>query len=402
VRRASRPGSTSRPALQPGRVGAIIALTLGLQLAIAEPTWASPDWTHEADASGALGVSKSVIPFEDIHRGVSLGDLPGVEAATLAADAEKRNPAGVQSVVSIAALERVDVADGVTWTIQVIGRDMRFARADERGRKKPGAEGALGVVKLAGHLALDRSAAPTWEVLGESPLADLDLRVRVSLSDRAVLVEAPGFGLERVYPAGVGALDEVRRPGYMTSLTPTTELGRVSRATSRMRGPANWMRGQPYLPFEIPWVSTRQAENGEAKRYYVETRIAFHIWQGQAFSRGYNSHGCVTLREEDLAELAAFVFSREAPVALTVRARALPGHRHPFAHEATHYWTLRNLGTPERPRIFRGMFYAIEKVMASPPDTRELADLFMVAERRVPALGPVAVVVPEVPPSLVP
>lgn len=383
------------------RDGAMIALVLGVLL-IAVPTRAQPEVVNGVDDDVSVAASDAVPPFEGIHRGVSLDDLPGREAPALAADLRSRNPASIATLVSAAALDRRETADAITWEVQVIGRDRRFASPSARGRRGARELDALGVVKLTATIDKDSSAIPFWEVTGEAALAELDLHVRVSLSDRAVLVEAPGFGLERVYPAGVGALDGVRRPGYLTSLTPTTELGRVSHESSRMRGPADWMRGQPYLPFEIPWVSTQRGPDGDAKRYYVETRIAFHIWQGQTFSRGYNSHGCVTLREADLAELAAFVFSREAPIALTVRARPLPGHRHPFAHEATHYWALQNLGTVKRPRIFRGMFYAIEKVLGAPPDTRELSDLFMVAERRVPALGPVAVVVPEVPPSLIP
>lgn len=323
-------------------------------------------------------------------RGVALGDLPGSEALTLEGAVRLTNPAGLDAIESVAWLERavVPIDDGPARAtagslaprhlLQVVGRAARFATPDEPGtRERP----PLGVVVLEARLAADASDMPTFKVVRESPMAALDVTIDASLSDRLVVVADELFGFIRVYPAGVGAIDRVRAPGRVASLTPTTELGRLSRDSSRLslRVPS-WARGKPYLPFEIPWV-------GKEKRWYVETRVAFHIWQERTFSRGFNSYGCITLRDQDLDELASVVFAHARPLPLRVQAAAYAQHRHPFPYEDDHYWQLDNLGTAARPVITRGAYYAIEKVDEAPPEVADMVDIFMVAERHRPTLG---------------
>jgi len=366
---------------------------------------------HRPEPVAAPVLDREHAEFDLRWRGVTLSDLPGPEAAMLAEAVRLANPGQLSSVVSIAWLERsvtpegansgasstIDLEASPRHLIQIVGRASRFAtEADPGSAKKP----PLGVVVVQARLATDLSDVPEFRIMREAPIASLDLEIKVSLLDRLTQVYDEAFGFARVYPAGVGAIDEVRVPGEISSLTPVTELGRVSRETGFLSLNApSWNRGMPYLPFEIPWVANRP--DGQ-RRWYVETRVAFHAFQEQRFSRGFNSHGCVTLRDEDLTELAALVFARPVPVPLTVRPNPFPEHQHPFPHESTHYWALENLGSAERPHITRGNLYAIKKVKEAPPAIAEMVGVFMTGEKHGDLLGPVVAFQSRAPASLIP
>jgi len=359
------------------------------------------------------GLSRAQGPELDLRwRGVALTDLAGSELALVDAAVRVANPGRFSDVLSVAWLERsvgyaamstpgsvrraAELEAAPRHLVQIVGRASRFATPDDPGTP---AKPPLGVVVVEARLHADRSDLPELRVVRESALASLELEIKASLSDRTTVVSDDRFGFVRVYPVGVGAIDEIRRPGHVSSLTPITDNGRVWRESSKAsRSAPGWNRGKPFMPFEIPHVSARDG----ARRWFVETRVAFHIWVGREFSRGFVGHGCITLRDADLDELAAFVFERPTPVALSVRAEAFADHLHPFPHETTHHWVLENLGTAARPVLTRGSLYAIKKVDAPPPVVSEMVGQFMDWERRRDPLGPVAVNGLAPPPSLVP
>ncbi len=340
-------------------------------------------------------------------RGVAMEDLPGAEVALVNEAVRLANPGSLDEVESVAWLERSVVnerdndatAGGIStprYLLQIVGRAARFGGDEDQGPRK---KAPLGVVVVEARLAADASDLPVMTIVREAPLATLDLEIKASLIDRLTLVMDERFGFIRVYPVGVGALDAVRRPGELSSLTPATELGRISRDAGflSLSAPA-WNRGLPYLPFEIPMTSTRTIQ---PRRWYVETRVAFHAFQGRTFSRGFNSHGCVTLRDADLIELADLVFARAAPLPLAIQPEPFAQHRHPLPHETEHYWELENLGSAKRPVITRGNLYAIKKVNGTPP-LREMVAIYMDWEKRRPRLGPVLAQHVPIPTSLVP
>ncbi len=357
--------------------------------------------------AGALGFALSLLLATTAHaegpdtlqpdlrwRGVALEDLPGAEVALVNEAVRLANPGRLDEVESVAWLERTvvnerdsDVTAGEIsrprYLVQIVGRAARFASDMDQGSRK---KAPLGVVVVEARLAADTSDLPELSIVREAALATLDLEIKASLIDRLTLVMDERFGFIRVWPVGVGALDTVRRPGELSSLTPATELGRISREVGflSLSAPA-WNRGLPYLPFEIPMTSTRSIK---PRRWYFETRVAFHAFQGQKFSRGFNSHGCITLRDADLIELADLVFARPVPLPLAIQPESFLQHQHPFPHETGHYWELENLGTAKNPRILRGNLYAIKKVKGTPP-LREMVAIYMDWEKRRERLGPV-------------
>lgn len=332
------------------------------------------------------------LPFwvESAWRGVSLADLPldsGLDGPGIEAMLRMENPAELGETLSVSLISVTDTR----LMVMLVGRAERFSDFKTRTAPRRHRQG-LGVVVLSWEVALGRSDIPTLGELThheEHALADLSPRLAVSLTDRTLVLELPGLGLRRVFPAGVGALDAVRVHPHLTSLTPVTERARVSRkgAFERLAGPS-WARNLPYIPFEVPWVATTPAPLMNERLYYAKTRLAFHAWPNPTFIRAFNSHGCVTLRDPDLLELAAFIFGAEAPLPLVIREETFADARHPFPHEDRQYWRLVNTGTPTAPAFqLRGNLYYLERLREPIPDISQLVGRFMDSESRAYKAG---------------
>ena len=326
-------------------------------------------------------------------RGVSLADLPadvGFDAQSLDAAIRALDPAGFRSTHSISVVG----SEHRRLLLMVVGRAERFDDDTTRAHRKVLGEGGLGVAIFDYAVPADHTPMPTvsdFVLLEEHPLAELSPRLLVSLVDRTLVLELEGLHLRRVMPVGVGALDPVRSHPAISSLTPITERARVSKAGAHLAlNGSSWARGLPYIPLEVPWVSTAPAPLAQERLYYAETRLAFHAWPGQRFMRGFNSHGCITLRDSDLLELTAFVFGSDAPLPLTIREAPLEA-RHPLPHEDKQYWRLVNTGTEDRPAFsLRGTLYFLERLREPVPDLSGFVGRFMDSERQAYRRGRLA------------
>lgn len=227
-----------------------------------------------------------------------------------------------------------------------------------RPRGRP--DGGVGLTRLSLETAAadGRSDIVSHEILSAHGLLELDLSIRVSVGDTVMIVEDRALGFRRIYPLGVGAVDQIRlalagRPGELSSITPTTRFGRLDKRESWevMRFPKHF-RDVPYIPLNIPRVvrTTRDDGEEEVRLVYRATWIAFHIWQQPRFARGYLSHGCVRMRDEDLHELAAFVYGVEETVPVVMVAEPLADARHSHWRLADRYYQLKNVGTSKKPK----------------------------------------------------
>jgi hypothetical protein len=189
------------------------------------------------------------------------------------------------------------------------------------------------------------------ETLWEKSLTDLDLRYQVSISEWSAVLEDELLGFRRVWPLGGGGIDRgVRYVGITSSMTPVIEDGLLDKEHAwRELGSPWYFRNKPYLPISIARTYIRK--DGSTRKSYFEGKIAFHIWQDKGFERGFFSHGCMRMRTEDLAELAAVVFGQRAPIPATVKLEPLGDARHPYPMDTTKYWQLKNYGTPDEPQI---------------------------------------------------
>ena len=406
---------TRRAANAPGRYLLGLALTLfSIATARAEkpaahlgPPAATLVAIETPDASGPCtrcstdaATPQPTFYLEPAWRGVALADLPpdvGFDAAALDAVVRDIDPMAMDTVASIS----LAAVQGRRLSLWVVGRAERFADDTTKAHRRVLGRHGLGIALISLEIPTDHTAWPTlhdFTLHEEHALADLTNhgqpsptqpsasrapRLTVSLVDRTLVLEIPALHMRRVFPVGVGALDPVRSFPALSSLTPTTERARVSKKGSHLAlNGSSWARGLPYIPFEIPWVQTTPGPLSTERLFYGETRIAFHAWPGQTFMRGFNSHGCVTLRDTDLLELAAFVFGAKDPLPLVIR-ESNPDAAHPLPHENRQYWRLVNTGTADKPAFsLRGTLYHLERLREPIPDVSGLVGRFMDGERR--------------------
>jgi hypothetical protein len=314
----------------------------------------------------ALALCLALAGFDPALRGVALEDLGDATASAIAVWLRLPDVLPANAVLSTSL---VAVA-GKTWIVDAVVRAPHFTDSDTR-RHPRGRVGAMRVRIDTGdddaRCALD-GPEPIWE----RSLIDLDLRYHVTIGDWTAVIEDATLGFRRVYPIGGGGIDRgVRVAGVLTSMTPTTEDGRLEKtwAWRELRSPW-YFRGRPYLPVSI----ARGID--PAHKYYVESMVAFHIWQDKGFERGYFSHGCMRMRDADLDELAAFVFGAARPIPTTLRIGPMPDARHPYPLERTRYWQLKNFGTAARPRPHVvGILYEMERGTLPLPELWELVPM---------------------------
>lgn len=145
------------------------------------------------------------------------------------------------------------------------------------------------------------------ETVREVSLAESDFSINAAIAEQQVVLEDQKNDIRMIYPIGVGGID----PGLITkgnyeSLTPLFSNGKIEKkyAYTRRTAPA-YYRGQPFMPI------TNKAGH--------RTSIAFHItilsdrdWKSAGpnyLVRGYDSHGCMRLRQKDLSEMANILFN---------------------------------------------------------------------------------------------
>lgn len=322
------------------------------------------DWSRVAGAAlllasaFALPLAAAATPADlaPEHRGVALDDLSH-PLATAAwhwlADAGHRDALELGAVLSLTWAG----GSGPTVDVDVVERSGAFDDAYPTPTEAwPGqgprpawhGHGGLGLTRLrlttretlAGPIVVDAA------VLERRALAEMDLRLIMSIGDTVVRLEDTRSGFRRIWPLGVGAVDTIRLPGAVSSLTPTTEYGRLDKRGSWeiMRFPKHF-QDKPYLPLHIPYAR-------DGRLVWRATWIAFHIWQPPRFARGFLSHGCIRMRDQDLAELSAFVFGVETFIPVRIRAKPDPEMAHPHWKLKDRYWKLKNIGSASTPKYW--------------------------------------------------
>jgi hypothetical protein len=83
--------------------------------------------------------------------------------------------------------------------------------------------------------------------------------------------------------------------------------------------------------------------------------VGIHIQQNwPTFIRGFDSHGCIRLREKDLMEVFNIMsFGPQNSLALSIVYLIEPTPEHPYPLSENSYKSVTNYGTPERPAVLR-------------------------------------------------
>ena len=199
---------------------------------------------------------------------------------------------------------------------------------------------------------LDRDTSRVSHVLmyKNHEWSDRNLQVELSLLERKVIVMDDRGRAFKTYPVAVGGLDEAIISGRLSITTPFYKEAYLNEAVSQaVRWVPPYYKGMPFLRVShstLDW-----------------TPIGFHIRQNPRLKRGFESHGCIRMREKDLYELYWLLKSSPdgtMPLGLVLRSEA--PWDHPYPLEDKSYMTISH-----PPRRGEDGLLVMERVYSPPP-----------------------------------
>lgn len=170
---------------------------------------------------------------------------------------------------------------------------------------------------------------------------DMNFTAKVGLIDRKLILEDKAKDVKLVFPIGVGSFDEgALNEGKISLLTPRfTHAFIDQRAVDSKREKPRYFQGKPFIRIQKGLDLTQDA-----------TPIGFHIEINDSFVRGFDSHGCMRLREMDLMAFHdLIVFGSQQKTPLTIQYRLNDLADNPVAKRNKTYKTVLNKGTFENP-----------------------------------------------------
>lgn len=173
------------------------------------------------------------------------------------------------------------------------------------------------------------------------PLKDMTFKLSVGLVDRKLIIEDSLKDVKIVFPIGVGSFDEgAMNEGKVSLITPRFKNGFIDqRAVISKREKPRYFDGKPFI---------RLLKGSDLRS--DSTPIGFHIEINPGFVRGFDSHGCMRLREMDLMALHdLIIFGDEQQTPITVNYKTEDPADHPAPKRNKTFKTILNRGTTENP-----------------------------------------------------
>jgi hypothetical protein len=173
------------------------------------------------------------------------------------------------------------------------------------------------------------------------PLKETFFQVNVGLIERKVIIEDTMNGIKMIFPIGVGAFDEgVMNEGVTSLVTPRFQNGYIDqRAVVSKRDKPRYFAGKPFIRI----LKGKDLESDS-------TAIGFHIEINDSFVRGFDSHGCMRLREKDLLAFHDLImFGSRQQIPIKVKYKTADNADHPAPKRNTAYKTILNKGSSENP-----------------------------------------------------
>jgi hypothetical protein len=169
------------------------------------------------------------------------------------------------------------------------------------------------------------------------PLKDMMFHASVGLVERKLILEDDMKDIKLVFPIGVGSFDEgTMNEGQFSLLTPRFQNGYINQEeVISKRSKPRYFQGKPFI----------RISNGKEV-----TPIGFHIEINDTFVRGFDSHGCMRLREMDLMafhDLVVYGSLHDMP--LVVKYHLNDPADSPIGKRNKRYKTIVNVGTKESP-----------------------------------------------------
>jgi hypothetical protein len=176
---------------------------------------------------------------------------------------------------------------------------------------------------------------------GILPLKDMKFEVKVGLVDRKLIIQDKMKDIKLVFPIGVGSFDEgVMNEGQISLVTPRFQIGFIDqRAVISKRSKPRYFAGKPFIRILKGTDLTTDS-----------TSIGFHIEINTSFVRGFDSHGCMRLREQDLMAFHDLImYGDELQTPITIKYRTEDPADHPAPKRNKTYKTILNKGNTKSP-----------------------------------------------------
>lgn len=211
-------------------------------------------------------------------------------------------------------------------------------------------------------------------------LNDTLFSLQIGLIERKLVLRDSTYGLLMVFPVGVGAFDaQVENKEQVALLTSRIRNGFIYKeAAVEKRKKPKYYQKKPFIR-----VLNKKGSGGF-------TQFGLHIKQNEVFRRGFDSHGCMRLREHDL--FALFYLLKKGnksylPLSMTYRVEDKADH--PLPYWTKFYQEVANFGTKAAPECRRkggGLIFnkhpplvLMRKVRNTPPPVHLLNDLTDIA-----------------------
>ncbi|MGK5088372.1 L,D-transpeptidase [Bdellovibrionota bacterium FG-2] len=208
------------------------------------------------------------------------------------------------------------------------------------------------------------------EILEDIPASNTRFSLEIGLVERKAVLTDDITGIRKVYPLGVGSFDEgvTTGGGPTTLLTPRYANASLQRSTTiRARSDKEYFHGMPFI----------RVIDSKSK----QTPIGLHIVQhssdapgGRNFNymlRGFDSHGCMRLREKDLYEVYAILMNEsESLIPISISYHISDLEEHPLPLLDNSYRRVKNFWTAAKPAAQRDdvdKLLITEVVKAKPP-----------------------------------
>jgi hypothetical protein len=192
--------------------------------------------------------------------------------------------------------------------------------------------------------AISKDNGRKWKIERKSLhsvlLQNMKFSLRVGLTQRLAVLENTDYGYKKLYPLGVGSLDERQKlnGALIDSMTPRVSRSIVDVANSQdSRTTPSYYAGRPFVRI--------------TDDYGRFSPIGFHYGFQDPIFRGFQSHGCMRMQEKDLYELWLIAKTVSAPIAVKIRYSIDEKQNHPLPVVDVPYQRIKNFGTDDAPVV---------------------------------------------------
>lgn len=196
------------------------------------------------------------------------------------------------------------------------------------------------------------------------PTEQIKMSSELDLIERKYILRDSQSGLTIVLPVGVGAFDEgVLNFGNTSLLTPRFKSASLKDSATITR------REKPRYFANKPFVRIVDGASNEG------TAIGFHTEVNDSFVRGFDSRGCLRMRDSDLYFLHDIVKYSLKTIPMTSSYRTNSSEDHPYPKRNSGFKTVLNAGTQAEPKMVLDRDNLVRTTYKnSPPPVEALMD----------------------------